>query len=279
MRRQVVESLEQLFSLKGKVAIVTGGAGVIPSAMAEGLLKAGAGVCLWGRGRSHPIPEAVAELRGKSGAGERVQGVTVDTVDEAAVGEALAETERMLGYPTILVNGVGGNVGGKRPFTEIEIDGFEQVLRLNLVAGLVVPSKVCAGSWKERESGGSIINIASMSSYTPLSGVDAYTAAKTAVLNLTVSAARELAPYRIRVNAIAPGFFIGYQNKALLIADEEKGELTARGRQVIERTPFGRFGQAADLEGVTVFLASDAASGFITGVTIPVDGGFLTHNI
>ncbi len=273
-----MQGLEQLFSLEGKTAIVTGGAGVIPGAMAQGLLKAGASVCLWGRGRSHPIPEAVEGLRRQTDAGERIQGVTVDTGDDGAVSEAFAETERLVGYPTILVNGVGGNIG-KRPFTEIDNDEFEQVLRLNLLAGLVVPSKICANAWKERQSGGSIINIASMSSYTPLSGVDAYTAAKTAVLNLTVSSARELAPHGIRVNGISPGFFIGYQNKALLIADEDKGELTPRGRQVIDRTPFGRFGRAADLEGVTVFLASDAASGFITGVTIPVDGGFLTHNI
>ena len=272
------QGLDQMFSLAGKTAIVTGGAGVIPSAMSRGLLKAGASVCLWGRGRSHPIPDAVAALRDETGAGERVQGVTVDTGDEQAVGEALSETEKLLGFPTVLINGVGGNTG-KRPFTEIETEDFEQVLRLNLLAGLVIPSKVCANAWKKRETGGSIINIASMSSYTPLSGVDAYTAAKTAVLNLTVSAARELAPHGIRVNGISPGFFIGYQNKALLIADEAKGELTDRGRQVIDRTPFGRFGKAEDLEGVSVFLASDAASGFITGVTIPVDGGFLTHNI
>ena len=117
-----------------------------------------------------------------------------------------------------------------------------------------------------------------MASYTPLSGVWAYDAAKAATLNLTMAAAVEFAPYGIRVNAIAPGFFLGKQNKHLLV-DETTGGYTQRGRDVIAHTPFKRFGEVSELAGATVFLASARASGFVTGVSIPVDGGYLVHNI
>lgn len=126
--------------------------------------------------------------------------------------------------------------------------------------------------------GGAIINMASMASYIPLSGVWAYDAAKSAVMNLTMACAKEFAPDNIRVNAIAPGFFIGKQNKALLI-DEATGGLTPRGKDVIAHTPTGRFGDASELAGVSLFLASDSAAGFVTGITVPVDGGYLVSNI
>jgi NAD(P)-dependent dehydrogenase (short-subunit alcohol dehydrogenase family) len=125
---------------------------------------------------------------------------------------------------------------------------------------------------------GVIINLASMASYNPLSGTWAYDAAKAGVLNLTVGAANEFARYGIRVNAIAPGFFLGKQNRALLV-DEETGDHTERGKAVIQHTPFGRFGEADELVGATLFLASNNASGFVTGVSIPVDGGYLAFNI
>lgn len=117
-----------------------------------------------------------------------------------------------------------------------------------------------------------------MASYTPLSGVWAYDAAKAGVLNLTMASAKEFAPYKIRVNGIAPGFFLGRQNRALLV-DQASGELTERGKAIIERTPYGRFGEVQELAGAALFLASNKASGFVTGVTIPVDGGFLADNI
>ncbi len=150
---------------------------------------------------------------------------------------------------------------------------------MNLLAGLVVPLQVCAREWIAAGQSASVINLASMTSYVPLSGVWAYTAAKSAVLKLTEGAAREFAGNGIRVNGIAPGFFLGYQNRALLVANDETGELTARGQAIIDRTPFGRFGEMADIEGATIFLASKKASGFVTGVTIPVDGGYLVDNI
>jgi NAD(P)-dependent dehydrogenase (short-subunit alcohol dehydrogenase family) len=128
----------------------------------------------------------------------------------------------------------------------------------------------------EEKIPGAVINIASMGSYIPLSGGWAYSAAKAAVMNQTVAHARELAPHGIRVNAIAPGFFLGKQNRRLLV--NEDGTPTPRGQSVLAHTPMGRFGDAADLVGAVVFLASEASS-FVTGVTIPVDGGFLTHGI
>ena len=149
---------------------------------------------------------------------------------------------------------------------------------MNLLAGLLVPSKIITNYWIVQQIEGNIINIASMSSYNPLSGVWAYNAAKAAVKNLTTGMAREFASYNIRVNAIAPGFFLGNQNRALLI-NQETEELTERGKNIIDRTPFKRFGNYDELEGVTLFLASLRASGFITGTTIPVDGGYLTNNI
>jgi NAD(P)-dependent dehydrogenase (short-subunit alcohol dehydrogenase family) len=179
--------------------------------------------------------------------------------------------------PEVLINGVGGNRGKSR-FTDVDVAQFEEVLRLNLTAGLLVPTKAFASRWLEVHVEGAIINIASMSSYIPLSGVWAYDAAKAGVLNLTMACAKEFAPHGIRVNAIAPGFFLGKQNRALLI-DEETEELTERGRAVIEHTPLGRFGNADELAGAVLYLASNRASGFVTGVTIPVDGGYLVHNI
>jgi NAD(P)-dependent dehydrogenase (short-subunit alcohol dehydrogenase family) len=245
--------------------------------MAEALVRSGATVAIWGRGTGHPVADAVKALAEKTGRAEAVVGITVDTGTESAVQAALEETVQKVGAPNLLVNGVGGNKG-KAPFPELDLKTFGEVLDLNIMAGLVIPTKVFAGFWMGKKMQASIINIASMTSYIPLSGVPAYGASKSAVLNLTMATAAEFAPHGIRVNGIAPGFFIGHQNRALLIKNNETGELTDRGKAVISHTPFARFGNFEDLHGVTVFLASKASS-FITGVTIPVDGGYLVHNI
>jgi NAD(P)-dependent dehydrogenase (short-subunit alcohol dehydrogenase family) len=179
--------------------------------------------------------------------------------------------------PDILINAVGGNLG-KAPLIETDIEQFEKVLHMNLLAGLIIPTKIIAAYWIENNIKGTVINLTSMASYNPLSGVWAYDAAKAGVLNLTVACASEFASHGIRVNAIAPGFFLGKQNRALLM-DEQTGELTDRGKAVIHHTPFGRFGKVEELAGATLFLASNRASGFVTGVSIPVDGGYLAHNI
>lgn len=271
--------LNSMFGLDDDIAIVTGGAGVLPYAMARTLTMAGARVALWGRGTNHPVSEAADKLAAECGVDtNRVIGVTVDTADETATVNALSETRDRLGMPTILVNGVGGN-RGKSDFVDIDVQTFEEVVTMNLLAGLVIPLKACTREWIAAEQPASVINLASMTSYKALSGVWAYNAAKSAVKNLTEGAAREFASRGIRVNGIAPGFFLGHQNRALLVADDSTGALTDRGQSIIDRTPFGRFGEPADMEGATLFLASRAASGFITGVTIPVDGGYLVDNI
>jgi NAD(P)-dependent dehydrogenase (short-subunit alcohol dehydrogenase family) len=274
--------VQELFDLSGKKVIITGGGGVIAGAMATALLKSGANIALWGH-RSPSLESAraslSAELTTENGKGEsRICTVVVDTGEEKAVSLALGETEKQMGSPNVLINAVGGT-RGKSAFVDTDIETFDSVLRLNLIAGLMVPTKVVARYWIEKHIKGAIINLASMSSYIPLSGVWAYDAAKAGVQNLTMATAKEFAPHGIRVNAIAPGFFIGKQNKALLIKNEDTGELTERGQMVVDHTPFGRFGEVSELAGATIFLCSHSASGFITGITLPVDGGYLVHNI
>jgi len=265
--------LEEYFGLQDQSAIVAGGAGVIGTVMAGALLEAGARVAIWSRSRSS-IDQALEKL---GGASTRRTGMQLDTGDQGQVARALEQTAAHLSPPRILINAVGGNMG-KGPLVETDPVQFEAVLRLNLVAGLLVPTKVVAAYWIENRIRGAIINLTSMTSYLPLSGVWAYDAAKAGVLNLTQASANEFAPHGIRVNAIAPGFFLGKQNRALLI-DAATGDYTDRGRAIIAHTPFGRFGDPQELVGATLFLASERASGFVTGVSIPVDGGYLIHNI
>jgi NAD(P)-dependent dehydrogenase (short-subunit alcohol dehydrogenase family) len=268
--------LEELFSLQGKLVVVTGGGGVIAGSLAEALLRAGASLSLWGRGRPS-LDAAVERLAPLDPSSDRLSVEVVDTSDERGVGEAFDRTERKQGIPEVLVNAVGGNLGTSS-FADTDVQTFESVLRLNLVAGLLVPTKIFAARWIKREIKGSIINLASMASYVPLSGVWAYDAAKAGVVNLTMACAKEFAPHDIRVNAIAPGFFLGKQNRGLLV-DPETEALTERGKRVIDHTPYGRFGDAGELAGAVLYLASSRASGFVTGVSIPVDGGYLVHNI
>jgi len=269
--------LEDLFDLRTKTAIVAGGAGAIGTVMSQALLKAGANVVIWSRTQAS-IDSALERLKAAATqAAERMQGIQVDSGNEKDVIEALQASVAAFGPPEILINAVGGNLG-KAPLVETDLGQFQEVLKLNLIAGLMVPTKVIAAYWIEKKIKGSIINLTSMTSYNPLSGVWGYDAAKAGVLNLTKGAANEFARYGIRVNAIAPGFFIGKQNKALLI-DEKTGEYTERGKAIIAHTPFGRFGETEELIGATLFLASNKASGFVTGISIPVDGGYLAHNI
>ena len=268
--------LEQMFGLSDTVAVITGGAGAIAAALAAAVLKAGAKVALWDL--QGTIDAAITRLKGEiDGVEDRLFGYETDTGNEEAVGKAIEATESSFGAPNLLINGVGGN-RGKCAFVDQDMETFEFVLNLNLVAGLMVPTKVFASYWIDKKVRGAIINMASMASYVPLSGVWAYDAAKAAVLNLTQASAKEFAPHGIRVNAIAPGFFVGKQNKALLY-DESTGELTDRGKAIIARTPYGRFGETDELAGALLFLASDAAAGFVTGISLAVDGGYLIDNI
>lgn len=268
-RRTAVAS----FCLTGKGVVVTGGGGTLCGAIACGFAQAGAHVALWGRGR--PSLYANARMLETGSHGGRVVVVVADLTDEGQIESALRETTTAFGRIDVLLNGVGGS-SVRRPLVELDREDFESVVRLNLLAGCVLPTKRLARYWIEQKLNGAVINIASMGSYIPLSGGWAYSAAKAAVMNQTVAHARELAPHGIRVNAIAPGFFLGKQNRRLLV--NEDGSPTPRGQSVLAHTPMGRFGDPADLVGAALFLASDASS-FVTGVTIPVDGGFLTHGI
>ena len=268
--------LEELFGLAGKTAVIAGGAGAIGTVMSEALLRAGANVVVLSRTKDSS-DAFVARFQDQPDLGRRVHTIAMDCGNEEELAAAYDQAIARFSPPEILVNGVGGN-RGKSPFVDIDVATFREVLDLNLTAGLVIPTKVFCRRWIDENIKGCIINLTSMASYNPLSGVWAYDAAKAATLNLTMAAAAEFARHGIRVNAIAPGFFLGKQNKKLLI-DEKTGDYTERGRAVLHHTPFGRFGEVAELAGATVFLASAKASGFVTGVSIPVDGGYLIHNI
>ena len=266
----MADYLNEMFSLAGKRAVVTGGGGVLGTDMASALARAGADVVLWDV-REDALEAAAARIKKEAGR-DCVSTRKVDLMDEA---EMLAAIDSA-GDFQVLLNACGGN-RGKAPLVEQDMETFQFVMKLNVEAGCFLPMKVVAKRWIEKGVKGNIINIASMASYVPLSGVWAYDAAKAAVKNLTEGAAKELAPHGIRVNAIAPGFFIGEQNRRLLT--NEDGSLTERGQAVIDHTPFGRFGDAPELMGAVLYLASDAAAGFVTGITVPVDGGYLIQNI
>lgn len=270
--------MNQLFNLKDEIVIITGGTGTIGKAFSKALVDAGAIVVLWSRGITVPINNTIKEITKLTSSNNRVFGFSVDVSDKESVEKGLEELIKNIGIPTVLINGAGGNKG-KSSFIDTDLDIFEEILKLNLLGGLMIPTQIIASYWIENKIKGSIINVASAASYIPLSGVWAYDAAKSAVLNLTMGASKEFAPYGIRVNGIAPGFFISQQNKDLLYSDFEKNELSDRGKSIINHTPYNRFGTTEDLYGAVVFLASNKASGFITGVTIPVDGGYLIDNI
>lgn len=271
-----MDYLDKMFGLKGKTAVITGGGGVIAGAIAETMLNAGANVSLWDIKKEFS-DSAVGRLAVEKNFIEKLQGLEVDTSSETSVANSITEVVEKFGSFDILINAAGGN-RGKSSFVETDIESFEFVLKLNLIAGLMVPTKVVADYWIKNSIKGNIINLASMASYIPLSGVWAYGAAKAAVINLTMGSSKEFAAHGIRVNAIAPGFFVGKQNKALLY-DEKTGELTQRGNDIINHTPFGRFGEAKELQGTLLYLVNDNAAGFVTGVTVPVDGGYLIDNI
>jgi NAD(P)-dependent dehydrogenase (short-subunit alcohol dehydrogenase family) len=264
-----------VFSLEGKVAVVTGGTGVLGSAMCKGLADAGAAVAILARTESN----ALALAHEITQAGSSAFAVSADVLDRASLETArdaiLAKHERI----DILINGAGGNrpeataVPGQRSFFDLPQDALEKVFALNFT-GTILPSQVF-GAVMAKQQSGVIINVSSMAAFTPLTRVVAYAGAKAAINNFTqwlaVTMAREHSP-NIRVNAIAPGFFLGDQNRYLLI-DENSGELTPRGQQIIDHTPMQRFGEPHDLVGTLVWLASDAAR-FVTGIVVPIDGGF-----
>jgi len=267
---------DSAFDLRGRVAVVTGGYGVLGSSMAEGLARAGARVAILGR-RGEPATDRVQQLRDR---GHDAIALVADAMDEAALRRARAELMEAWGHVDILVNAAGGNVQRARTDTqsvfEMPFDAFDEVVRLNL-HGSVYPTLVFGEAMAEQRRG-AIVNISSMASSQALSGVMGYSAAKAAIENFTRWMAVEMARRygdRVRVNAIAPGFFIADQNRAVLVKPD--GSYTDRARAVIAHTPMGRFGSHSELNGAVQWLCSDAAS-FVTGVVIPVDGGFSAYS-
>lgn len=271
-------------SLAQETVLITGGTGVIGSAFAAALLSAGAKVIILGRGKTIPLADSRANILASLPAAtaaapaERLRAHACDVSDETAFARVLAETSSEFSTPTILINAAGGN-RGKSAFVDTDIQVFRDVLEMNLIGGLVVPIKHIVKHWIAESVEGNIINISSMAAYLPLSGVWAYGAAKAGVMNLTAGLAKEFAPHNIRVNAISPGFFVGNQNRALLYTDYDRRVLSDRGKSIIDHTPLGRFGKVEELAGTLLYLCNRSHSGFVTGVTIPVDGGYLIDNI
>ena len=267
------------FDLSGKVAVVTGATGTLCEAMCRGLAAAGAKVVVLARNEDK-IAALTDSLRANGG---DAIGVSADVLDRGALSAALDRVLDSYGHVDILINGAGGNhsdastMPGQRTFYDLPPEALRWVVELNFT-GTVLSSQVFGQAIAEQQSG-VILNLSSMASYQPMTRVVAYAGAKAAINNFT----RWLAVYmasehsaNIRVNAIAPGFFIGNQNRYLLL-DEQTGDLSVRGKQIIEQTPMKRFGHPDDLVGTVLWLVSDA-SRFVTGVVVPVDGGFMAYS-
>lgn len=265
------------FDLTGETAVVIGATGVLGGALAEGLASAGASVAVLGRNaeRGEACAKRIAD------AGGHARFFTADATDPASLAAAHRDIEAALGAPTILVNAAGGNdpkvtVTAELPFEKIAPDDWRAGFDLNLVGGAVLPCQEF-GPAMVRRGKGSIINIASVSARLPLSRVVAYSAAKAAVISLTQFLAREWATSGVRVNSLTPGFFPAEQNRKLLFNAD--GTPTPRAQSILGHTPMARFGEAHELVGAVIFLASGKASGFVTGIDLRVDGGFLSQTI
>lgn len=267
-----MEYLNTLFNLKDKVAIITGGAGVLAGKMAEGLLKSGAKVILLDLDEEN-LQNKTDDL---SNLGE-VNWMVCDVLNSKNLKQVKDKVLDEFGKIDILINAAGGNMPGatiapNQSVFNMDMENFQKVNDLNL-NGSVLPSLVFGEKMANQKSG-CILNISSMAVDQVITRVVGYSASKAAVTNFTKWMAVEMAKKfgeGIRVNALAPGFFIGQQNKKLLT--NEDGSLTERGEDIIRNTPMGRFGEAKELIGATLYLCSDA-SRFVTGVVLPVDGGF-----
>lgn len=261
------------FSLTGKVAIVTGGSGALGSAMARGLAAAGAKVGILGR----KLAKATEVAESIVAAGGTAVPLQANVLNKTELQTACTKVMETWGQIDILLNAAGGNmpgavVFGERTFFNMSQDAFEQVMALNLT-GTVLPCQVF-GEVMVKQGSGSIINISSMAATQAITRVVGYSASKASIDNFTRWLAVDFAQKHgdtVRVNAIAPGFFIGEQNRDLLLQPD--GQLTDRGNLIIKNTPVGRFGEPEELIGTAVWLASDAAQ-FVTGTVVPVDGGF-----
>ncbi|GAK60686.1 D-mannonate oxidoreductase [Candidatus Vecturithrix granuli] len=274
--------------LKNKVCVITGGGGVIGKALVKGIATTGAKIAILDLFKDladKAATEICAEVTGAT-----VIGVEANVLEKESLLKAKAEVNERLGSIDILINCAGGNspkattqvemmekadlANLEKTFFGLQLEGFQKVFDLNFL-GTVLPTIVFATDMIEREKG-VILNISSMNAFRPLTKIPAYSAAKASINNLTEWLAVHLAKMNIRVNAIAPGFFLTTQNKFLLI-DENTGEFTPRGQKVMNGTPMGRFGDPEELCGTVLYLLSDL-SAFVTGVVIPIDGGFNAYS-
>lgn len=268
-----MQEILKMFSLKGKTAVITGGAGVLGSAIARGMGKAGAKIALCDIVNADKVAQ---ELKTE---GIQAKGYYINVMDIEKIKTCRDEVIRDFGRVDILLNAAGGNVkeattSEDLKFFDLPLSALEKVIGLNLFGGAILPSQVFGKDMIKNENGGSIINVSSMSAFRPLTKVPGYSAAKAAVSNFTQWLAVHFAQEynkKLRVNALAPGFFLTSQNRFLLT--NEDGSLTPRGKTIIAHTPMDKFGEPKDLIGACVWLASDASK-FITGIIVPIDGGF-----
>jgi NAD(P)-dependent dehydrogenase (short-subunit alcohol dehydrogenase family) len=269
--------------LNGKVCVITGGAGVIGSAMVKALASVGVKIAI------ADINKEVAERVAAEIAREfntQVIGVEANVLDKESLIKAKQIINDQLGDIDLLINGAGGNHPTattkveqmdenslnhlEDTFYGLEMDGFDKVFALNF-KGTLLPSMVFTTDMLKNKKG-AVLNVSSMNSYKPLTKIPAYSAAKASINNFTEWLAVHLAKVGIRVNAVAPGFFITDQNR-FLVLDQATGGFSPRGQKIVNNTPMGKFGEPEDLQGTTLFLLSDVSS-FITGIVIPVDGGY-----
>jgi len=273
--------------LKDKVCVITGGAGVIGSSIVKALASVGTKVAIVDL--NEDLAKQVAtEISAEFGA--EIIGVKGNVLDKASLEAAKAEINEKLGPIDLLINGAGGNSPQattqveqieesdidhlEKTFYGLEMEGFDKVFALNF-KGTIIPTMVFTRDMLTKRAG-AVLNISSMNSYHPLTKIPAYSAAKASVNNFTEWAAVHLAKVGIRMNAVAPGFFITNQNR-FLVLDEKTGGYSARGNKIVTNTPMGKFGDPDDLQGASLYLLSDLSS-FVTGIVIPVDGGFNAYS-
>jgi NAD(P)-dependent dehydrogenase (short-subunit alcohol dehydrogenase family) len=266
--------MSDLFDLKDKTIVITGGGGVLCSAMATALGQAGAKIAVLDL-----LDAAAAKVAGKINSSDgRAIAVKCNVLDKKSLESAQKQVNAQFGKIDILINGAGGNkkeatTSPDLSFFDLPSEAIKFVFDLNFL-GTLLPTQVFGKEMAEAGAG-VILNVSSMNAFRPLTKIAAYSAAKAAVSNFTQWLAVHVCQNYskdIRVNAIAPGFFLTEQNRFLL-TDEKTGDLTARGRTIVEHTPMGRFGEPEELIGTVIWLLSDAAK-FITGIVVPIDGGF-----
>lgn len=256
--------IEDLFGLKGKNAVIVGGGGVLAGAMAEGLAKTGANIAILDLN----IENAQAQADKISDLGVKSIAVQVDVINEESIQSAKREVDSQLGRTDILINAAG--INSATPFFELSMDEWDRIMNVNLRA-TVLGCQIFGKDMVADGNGGSIINISSVSSGPPLSKVFTYSASKAAINNITQNLGREWAKDKVRVNAIAPGFFPAEQNRKVLTKD--------RIESIMRHTPVERFGDPTELVGATIWLASEKAASFVTGSIVRVDGGYTAMTI